>query len=211
MGLADQAAAQVAAPDAEGAEPKPDAEGGGDTFTKPDISKAIPPELQDTVQRIVAAGMKIMYSPDMRDDIKKAVQSPDPTPKVMTDNVVGLLLTLDQKAGQSGLPGPALMPAAVELLGEAGTVLVQAGRPVSQDDFKAAIQLTFVLMSKKMGMKDGDIMNTAKSALPPGEQGAADEQAPPADASAPPAGAPPDVPPSMMQQAAAVPPQEQAP
>ena len=176
----------------------------GESFTKPDISSAIPPEQKDAVDRVVAAGMKMMYSPGMRDDLKAAVNSPDPTPKVLAENVVGLLLTMDKQAGQSGIPGEALMPAAVELVGDAGEMLVEAGRPVTQEDYKTAVQMAFVLISKKMGMDDGQIMDTANKALPPDQQvagGAPPDgpaaEAPPVDPAAPtvptapPAGMPP--------------------
>lgn len=177
MGIADKAAQSAAADP--GADPS-----AGETFTKPDISSAVPPEMQDAVARITAAGMKLMYSPQMRDKLKEAVNSPDPTPKVLAENVTGLLLIMDRQAGKSGLPGPALMPAAVELLGDAGDAMVKAGRPVSQDDFKTAIQMTFVLMSKKMGMNDAQIMDTANKALPPDQQvaGGAPPDGPAADA-----------------------------
>lgn len=198
MALADMAAKAAPGPDA------PD--GGGDTFKKPDIASAIPPEQQDAVQRIVAAGMKLMYSPGMRDELRKAVSSPDPTPKVLSENVVGLLLTMDQKAGKGGLPAPALMPAAVELLGEAGDAMVQAGRAVTQEDFKTSIQMTFVLMSKKMGMNDAQIMDTANKALPPEEQvgGGAPPDGPAADAAA--QEPPPQAPPTPAGGAGPVPP-----
>lgn len=184
MGLAQKAAASAAPSE------------GGDTFTKPDLS-AVPltPEQKDQADRIVAAGMKMMLSPQMRDDLKKAMASPEPTPKVLSENVVGLMLTMDSKAGKSGLPQEAIMPAAVELLGEAGQLMVDGGRPVSQEDFKTAIQMTFVLISKKMGMDDAQIMDTANKALPADQQvaGGAPPDGPAADASAaaPPAGGPP--------------------
>ena len=182
MGLADTAA-QAAGP----------ADDAG-TFEKKDISSAIPPEQKDAVDRIVAAGMKIMYSPAMRDDLKTALASKDPTPKVLAENVLGLMLTMDQKAGKSGLPPPALLPAAVELLGDAADLMVKGGRPVGQDDYTTAIQMLFVMMSKKMGMNDAQIMDTANKALPPDQQvaGGAPPDGPAADAAnAPPAGMPP--------------------
>lgn len=189
MALADRAAA--AAP----------TEGGGESFTKPDLS-GIPltPEQRDSVDRIVAAGLKMMLSPAMRDDLKKAMNSPEPTAKVLAENVVGLMLTMDQKAGKSGLPPEAIMPAAVELLGEAGDLMVQGGRPVSQEDFRTAIQMAFVLISKKMGMNDSQIMDTANKALPPSEQvaGGAPPNGPAADAVAAAGAAPQGAPPAGM-------------
>lgn len=147
--------------------PLPSGSSGG-TFKAADISKAIPPQYADAVQRIVAAGMKIMYSPASRQDLMAAVKSPDPLPKVLAENITGLMLTLDKHAGGSGLPPPAVMPAAYELLADAGALMVKAGRNVSQQDFTSAVQLMYVMISKKQGMNNDQIMDTAAKAVPGG-------------------------------------------
>jgi hypothetical protein len=190
-------AAQAAEPDS------------GPAFKKPDISAHIPPELKDTVDRIVAAGMKIMYAPQMRGDLMKAVQSQEPTPKVLAENITGLMLAIDQKAGKSGLPPPAVFPAAMELFGDAATVLTQAGKQVSQNDYDDGLRMLYVMLGKKMGGTDAQIMDAANKSLPPDKQvaGGAPPDGPAADASqaaavppAAPPGAPPVVPPVPPEQ-----------
>lgn len=180
-------------PDNESTETTPDdeaAEGeGSGSFTKPDISKAIPPNMVDVVQRIVAAGMKLMYGPNMRDKLREAVQSKDPTAQVLAENVTGLMLILDRTASKTkgnGIPPEAVLPAAIELLGDAADAMVQAGREVTQDDFKTAMQTTFVLISHKMGMNEAQIMDAANKALPPDQQanGGAPPDGPAAQAAA---------------------------
>lgn len=166
--LAERAAADTAAAPAAPGDTGETGDSGA-TFQKADLSSAIPPEQQDAVQRIVAAGMKMMYGPNMRDQLRKAINSPDPTPKVLAENVAGLMLMMD-KASKGGLPAQAILPAAVELLGDAADAMVQAGRPVSQEDYKSAIQMLFVLISHKMGMNEAQIMDTANKALPPDQQ-----------------------------------------
>lgn len=130
-------------------------------FTRPDISKSIPPEQQDAVARIVAAGMKAMYAPEMREQILEVVKSQEPTPKKLAESVVGLLLMLDQKAQQNGqaLPVEALPYAAVELLGEAADILTAAKQPVSDEDFKAACTMAVWHIARKMGASDDEIVN----------------------------------------------------
>lgn len=176
--LAQQAAAAAPADD----------QGSGEPFKKPDISSVIPPEFKDVVDRIVAAGMKIMYAPASRDDLMKAVQSPDPLPKTLAMNITGLMLTIDQKAGKSGIPPQAIGPASMELLGDACELMSQS-KPVSMDDYKAAAQMMFVMIGKKLGASDADIMDAANKALPPDQQeaGGAPPDGPGADASQPPA------------------------
>lgn len=212
--LAQQAAQQAPPADDQG-------EGAGEGFKKPDISSVIPPEFKDVVDRVVAAGMKIMYSPASRDDLMKAVQSPDPLPKTLAMNITGLMLMLDQKAGKSGIPPQAIGPASMELLGDACELLSQS-KPVTMDDYKAAAQLMFVMIGKKLGASDADIMDAANKALPedqqvaggaapdgPAAQGAGAQAPPAAPPVAPPAGGPPGAAPPGVLPPDQVPPDEQ--
>lgn len=175
-----------ATPADEGAEGEPPAgdSGGGASFKKPDITKFVPPELRDAVERVAAAGMKLMYAPEMRQDLVAAVKSPDPVPKVLSENITGLMLTLDQKS-QGGIPQAVIFPAAMELLGEGATVLVNGGREVTQQDFNDAALAMYALIGKKLGGSDEDLMGAAAQSLqggnPPPDDTAA---APPPDASA---------------------------
>jgi hypothetical protein len=184
--LMQRAQAQKAGPtvapgpsDAEGAET------GGEPFKRPDISQFVPPEIKDVVDRVVAAGVKVMYSPQMQEQMKAAIESQDPVPKKMAENVTGLLLTLDKQAQipaprprsggavaspKSGIPDKALFPAGMELLGEAAEVLTSAGQPVTQEDYNEAARMMFVLVGQKLGGTPDQIMQAAAQAVP-GEAG----------------------------------------
>lgn len=155
----------------------------GKPFTPADPAKIVAPQMKDTVDRIVAAGMKIMYSPQMKDEREQAVSGPDPIPKKLCDNVVGLTLTLDQQT-KGGIPVEALFPAAMLLLTEAAQLLTQAGQDVSDEDYKDAARMIFVLMGKKLGGTDEQIMAAAQQAMPGGGEGGAPEPEVPADESA---------------------------
>ena len=76
---------------------QPAASGG---FKEPDVTSMIPPELRDIVERVHAAGLKIMTAPEMRDEVQQGIQSPDPVPQKLAQNVTGLLLTLDKKSAE---------------------------------------------------------------------------------------------------------------
>lgn len=171
-------------------------------FTKPDVSQFVPPGMQDQVDRIVAAGMKMMYSPDMRDEVMAAVQSDEPTAKKLADNVTGLMLALDQKA-QGGMPIEAIFPAAIGLMGEAAGVLQAAGQDVSQEDFNEGARMVFVMIGKQMGASDEDIMGAAQQHAGPDQEDADHEAMPTDPAEDAAAGEPPDaqgvVPPEQQQ------------
>lgn len=160
-----------------------DKQGGGGTFKRPDISSFVPPEVKDVVDRVVAAGMHLMYSPDMRDEVQAAVQSQDPMGKKLADNVVGLLLTLDQKT-QGGIPQAAIFPAAMELLGEGADMLSAAGQPVTQADYNDAALTMYAMIGQKLGGSPEDLMGAAAESMqgqgadtpPPPDAGAAQQQ-----------------------------------
>lgn len=157
-----------------------DAEQGGQggQFQAPDWRQFTPPELQDPVERIVAAGAKLMYSPEMRQELHQAVGAQVPVDQKLADNVVGLMLTLDQKS-QGGLPVAALFPAGIGLLGEAAQVLQAAGQQVTQQDFNDAAVRMYVVIGKKLGGTDEQIMQGAQQAMggmaPGGQQPEAED------------------------------------
>lgn len=154
-------------------------------FTPPDWKQFTPPELVDDVERVHAAGVKLLTSPEMRDQVMEAVQSQDDVPTKLADNTVGLLLTLDQKS-QGGIPVAALFPAAMALLGESAQVLAAAGQPVTQEDWNDAALRMYVLIGRKLGGSDEQIMQGAEQAF--GGQEAEDQ----GEAGEPPEGTPAD-------------------
>lgn len=150
----------------------------------PDWRQFTPPELQDPVERIVAAGAKLMYSPEMRQELQQAVSAEGPVDQKLADNVVGLMLTLDQKS-QGGLPVAALFPAGLGLLGEAAQVLQAAGQQVTQEDFNNAAVRMYVVMGKKLGGTDDQIMQGVQQAMggaaPAGQQPEAEDAGEPGE------------------------------
>lgn len=156
-------------------------------FQRPDISQFIPPGQEDTVARVAAAGQKVMYSPGMRDELNAEVARDAPVPQKMAESVTGLMLTLDAQT-PGGIPQEALFPAALDLLAEAAEVLSQAGgAPVTREEYNEAAMLLFVMMSKKLGISDEDIMGAAETAAGVAEEGqAAPEQGAPPETKMPP-------------------------
>jgi hypothetical protein len=148
-------------------EPDDDAEGdegSSGSFQRPDISKFVPPDAKDAVDRVVAAGLRIMTSPEMRAEVQAAIDSPDPMPKKLSENVTGLLLTLDQQA-QGGIPVVAIFPAAMELLGEASEVMSAAGQDVTQEDYNDAALMMYAQIGQKLGGQPQDLLGAAAESM----------------------------------------------
>jgi hypothetical protein len=151
-----------------------DAGNTGAAFTPKDPREFIPPEQHDAVERVFAAGMKLMYSPEMADERQAALQSQDPVPKRLADNITGLMLTLDQRA-KGGMPIAAIFPAAVLLVNEAANMLVHGGVNVTQDDYNHSLQILYVQLGKKLNMSDDQLMQGAQDALAKTQGGMAPE------------------------------------
>ena len=144
------------------------------TFQRPDLSKMIPPEIKDVVERVHAAGLRVMTAPEMREEVMAAVQSQEPVPQTLAKNVTGLLLTLDQKSaeqGGQGIPPGALFPAGMELLGEAADIMVAAGTPVTQDDFNTAAMMMYGMVGEKLGLSQDELLQGAAQAAPEDAEG----------------------------------------
>lgn len=160
---------------ARGAAAMPQEEEGSGQFERPDIEEFIPEEAKDAVARVVAAGIKLMTSPQMRDDVQQEIERDAPMPQKLAEATTGLMLTLD-KQSQGGIPMAALFPSAMELLGEAAEVMTAAGQSVTQADYNEAAQMMFVMIGKRVGATEEQMMGAAEQAL---GQGGAQEGAEP--------------------------------
>ncbi len=129
-------------------------------FKRPDIAALIPKGMEDTVARLAAAGQRLMYSPDMRDELQAEVGRDAPNAQKMAEAVSGLMLTLDAKS-KGGIPEAAIFPAALDLLGEAAEVLAASGQAVTQEDYNDAARQVFVLLGRKLGYDDEQLMGAA--------------------------------------------------
>lgn len=164
--LAQRASARVPA-GTPSATPEGD-QGPSGSFKRPNTAQFVPPEMKDAVDRIVAAGIKMAYSPQMADERQQFLEGQEPAGQRMAQTVAGLLLTLDQQA-KGGLPVGAIFPAGVELLGEAAEMLSKAGQPVSQEDFNDGARQLFVIVGQKLGGTPDQIMQAAGQAAGEGE------------------------------------------
>jgi hypothetical protein len=131
------------------------------SFKRPNVKAFIPKGQEDAVARVVAAGMKVMYSPEMREEVMAAVQADQPVGMKLGQNVAGLMLTLDQQA-PNGIPVEALFPAAGGLLIESADTLQAAGIKVTQEDFDEGMRVALTILAKKMGATDDQIMQEAQ-------------------------------------------------
>ena len=143
-------------------------------FKRPDVSQFIPQGQEDAVARLVAAGHKVMYAPDMKDEVMAAVQSPDPVGKKLGENAAGVMLTLMEQA-QGEIPPGAIFPAAAELMSECADLLIAAGETVTQEDWKDGFFTLIAVMGKHMGGDEQQIMGEIQKGAGRAPQPSGDE------------------------------------
>lgn len=109
------------------------------------------PSQQQQLQRIVTAGMKVMFSPQTRAMMQKIVQTPGNVAQKVATSVAGLLGILMKESGNA-MPKQLLIPAGVLLIAHAAEFLDRAQMVMTDQDVGTAIQqmTTIVLAQFKM-------------------------------------------------------------
>ena len=149
----------------------------GQGFKKPDPRSFIPKGQEDAVQRVVAAALKTMYAPAMREELSNEINRDVPVPQKMAEGVVGLVLTLDKQT-KGGIPQGAIFPAILMLIAEAAELLMSTGQTVTQEDYNEAAQIAFVLYARAMKVPDEQIMGEMQKQAAGGEPAPAEAPMP---------------------------------
>tara|TARA_R110000822_G_C15070957_1_gene468591 strand:+ start:45 stop:539 length:495 start_codon:yes stop_codon:yes gene_type:complete len=82
----------------------------------------MPPELQNAYERVVLAGMKIMFSEKTNELVMKQMQGDGPVSERLGVGIAGLLATLFKESNQT-IPPAVVIPAGVYLLAQAADFL----------------------------------------------------------------------------------------
>lgn len=143
----------------------------GGALVKPDMARFVPDKLRDAFERVVAAGMKVMYSPQAAQEVMAEVRAPGPAVQKLASSTAGLVVMLHRQA-KPGIPGAVIFPAAVALMYEAAQLLEAAGEPVTQEQFNEAAILMNAELGKALGVSDEEIMQGAEQALSQGAEAA---------------------------------------
>lgn len=134
--------------------------------------------LHAKIEKIVMAGMTIMYAPQTRNMLMSGITSQAPMPQKLAMEVAGLMKIIDGKS-PSGLPPETVAPASALLMYELADFIKQsgAGSP-TPEDIAAALQQLRQIMVK--------VFSTDSKAVSGGQP----PQAPAAQPMAPPASPP---------------------
>lgn len=131
---------------------RPDAE--GDQLS-PEVIKQnmkIPPELQNAYDRVVLAGMKLMFSKESNNFVMKQVQSEGPIGPKLGESIAGLMLMMFMESNKT-MPPQVIIPAGLELLAQAADFLRKSKlAQVSNKDFGDATEIMMTIIMQKFGV-----------------------------------------------------------
>lgn len=92
------------------------------------------------LDRIVLAGLKVMFSKQSHPMMMEVMQGPDPVPYKLSQGVCGLLGLL-MRESKNSLPPNLLVPAGMILMAHAAEFLRKAGTKVSDQDIGNGIEM----------------------------------------------------------------------
>lgn len=123
----------------------------GEELTLESVKQNIkmPPELQEAYERVVIAGMKVMFDQNTHRAMLREITKPGPMGDKLGQGVAGLLLML-VKEGNNTMPPAVLIPAGLELIMQAVDFVRRAelGTVTNEDIGRAAEVMITTLMGK---------------------------------------------------------------
>jgi len=105
------------------------------------MRKSLTGKAGDAYDRVLTAGMKMLYSPQNAETIQKIVMDDSlPVANKLGEGVANLVVMMDNE-GKGTIPKEVLAPVGVALLFEAADYLFEVGINVSEDDLGKALEL----------------------------------------------------------------------
>ena len=111
----------------------------------------IPPQMQKAYERIVQAGLKLMFDPRTREQTMQMMMSEgDPAQKI-AQGVGSVMVALFEQSNGT-MPQELIIPAAVELVAHVVEVAQQAGASITPEQYGAAVEQTIAFIGQKFGV-----------------------------------------------------------
>jgi hypothetical protein len=132
----------------------------GDDINTENIKKNIkmPPELQEAYERVVVAGMKVMFSKESHQMMLKEIQAKGKVSEKLGKGIAGLMLLLFKESNET-MPPQVIIPAGVELLAQAADFLRKSNvQEVTNTDIGDAIEVFITIILDKFGADSKQIM-----------------------------------------------------
>jgi hypothetical protein len=125
----------------------------GEELTQENVSKNIkmPPELQKAYDKVVIAGMKMLFSKETHRIMLKELQRGGPLADRLGKGIAGLMLIL-YKESNATMPPAVIIPAGIELLMQAVDFLRKTGlEKVTNKDIGDGMEQMITIIAQKFG------------------------------------------------------------
>lgn len=126
----------------------------GDDLTPEAVKNGIkiPPELQEAYDRVVVAGMKIMFSKETHRIMLKEMQKQGPVAQRLGQGIAGLMLIMVKESNDT-MPPQIIIPAGIELMMQAVDFMKKTdmAQPTNED-IGQAMQIMITTILEKFGV-----------------------------------------------------------
>jgi hypothetical protein len=121
----------------------------------------LPPELEEMYQRVVIAGMKVMFSDESHHLLEKELQGPGTTEEKLGRGLAGLMLLLFKQSNKT-LPPQVIIPAGIELMMNAVEYFQKTDKvKISDQDIGHAIQIMLGVLMHAFGAQPNEVFGKA--------------------------------------------------
>ena len=121
----------------------------------------LPPELEEMYQRVVIAGMKVMFSDESHHLLEKELQGPGTTDEKLGRGLAGLMLLLFKQSNKT-LPPQVIIPAGIELMMNAVEYFQKTDKvKISDQDIGHAIQIMLGVLMHAFGAQPNEVFGKA--------------------------------------------------
>lgn len=125
----------------------------------------LPPELKKAYERVLQAGIKLMFDPRTREQTMQMIASPgDPVQKI-AQGVGSVMLALYQQSNGT-MPQQIIIPVALELVMHVVEVVREAGAEVTDAQVGDAMEQTINFIAQKFGIDPNQIEQMASGKQP---------------------------------------------
>jgi hypothetical protein len=135
----------------------------------------MPPELQEAYERVVIAGMKVMFSKESHKLMLDELQKEGPMGQKLGTGIAGLMLLL-VKESNGTLPPEVIIPAGINLLTRAADFIRKSKiEKITNGDIGEAMEVFISTVLEKFGVdpaKMADMLNQYSNENIPDEMGA---------------------------------------
>lgn len=112
----------------------------------------MPAELQEAYERVVLAGMKVLFSKDSNHLLIEEIQGEGPVPKRLGEGVAGLMMLLFAESNQT-IPPQVIVPAGTELMMQVVDFLKKTGvLKVTDQEIGAAMEIMISTILQSFGV-----------------------------------------------------------